>query len=184
MRKLLFSNSSSSSISEWRPAVCSWHPLQRTLLSGHIKSIESSWCLCPYPANLASHLQRAMKALSGGRLPGGLIYGLLPPNSQAAWQQEWNWESQPAMELNFSFIAASPRTYLCPAGDEQVIGGLTSCFVTGIKQCHVVKCWQVSDALNLYVFHIKIGGYWDDVYVQFLGKIRAECLSLAANPGI
>lgn len=48
---------------------------------GYIKSIESSLCLCPHPASLALC---AMKALSQGTLPGGLMYGLVPLHSHSA----------------------------------------------------------------------------------------------------
>lgn len=51
---------------------------------GYMKSIQSSSCICPYPTNLAQRLQCAMKALSSGSLPGGLIYEPLPLNPHSA----------------------------------------------------------------------------------------------------
>lgn len=67
---------------------------------------EEYWIfLCPYPTNLALWLQCAMRVLSWGTVPGGLIYGPLPLNSHPAVRKEWNRNYSQWWKLAFLYPA-------------------------------------------------------------------------------
>lgn len=96
---------------------------------GYTKSIGSSLCLCPYSANLALC---AIKAMSGGSLPGALIYGLVPPGSHPAVKgtEQKSWSAMDTViSLSYSLF---PRSYFGPAGSRRGQEGVR--LITGDRE--------------------------------------------------